>query len=312
MLKLLKCLCALSLAALPGLAAAADAPPPKVDVPKLEAYVRYLEGYTPQVKLAFDAPVPSAYKGYFRVVAHLSMARDNGIQQLGDKVLYTPDGESFISGPLWEAGQNPYADVLARLPTDGPSFGPADAKVTIVVFSDFQCPYCREFAKTLRNNVPQKYPSEVRVVFENFPIESLHPWAFAAAEAGRCVAQEKPAAFWLFHDWIFEHQGEVSPQNLKEKVMTFAQGQDLPAAPLTACLASPDSAASIRERIRIGRELQVQQTPSLFINGRMLGGAVPWDTLNAVIQLELARPKEIPGPSSASCCAVNAPTVVTK
>ena len=312
MQKVLKCLCALSLAGVGAWAARADEAAPKLNLPKLEAYVRYLEGYTPQVKLAFEAPVPSAYKGYFRVVAHLSIARDNGVQQIGDKLYYTPDGERFVSGTFWEMGENPFADILSLLPTDGPSFGPANAKVTIVVFSDFECPYCREFAKTLRNNVPQKYPNDVRVVFENFPIESIHPWAFDAAEAGLCLANEKPAGFWAFHDWIFQQQGEVTPQNVKEKVTAFAQEQNVPAAGFAACLNSPQTAAAIRESIKKARELQIQQTPSLFLNGRMLPGAASWETLNAVIQLELTRPKEIPGPAASQCCSVSAPTVLGK
>ena len=312
MLKVFTLLWALLMLALGSLAASADSAVPKLDVQKLEAYVRYVEGYTPQVKLAIDAPVPSAYKGFFRVVVHLSLARDKAVQQVGDKSYYTPDGERFTSGPMWSLDQNPFADTLARLPSEGPSFGPPEAKVTIVVFSDFQCPYCREFAKTLRNNLPQKYPKDVRVIFENFPIESIHPWAFAAAEAGHCFAVEKPAIFWAYHDWIFEHQGEVTAQNVKEKVMAFAQTVDVPGAPLSACWEKPETAAAVRESLQIGRQLAVQQTPSVFLNGRMLPGAVSWETLNAVIQLELGRPKEVPGPTEAQCCGVSAPTVLPK
>jgi len=307
-----KCLCGLALACAVAIAASLDGHAPKIDPQKLEAYVRYTEGYTPQVKLAIDNPLPSAYKGYFRVLVHVSIAREKGTQQVGEKLYYTADGERFLSGQLWELGKNPFADTLERLPTDGPSFGPANAKVTIVVFSDFECPYCREFAKTMRINVPKKYPNDVRVIFEDFPLESIHPWAVAAAEAGRCVAQEKPAAFWLFHDWIFEHQQEVTAQNVKEKTLAFAQQQSMAAGNLSSCLDSHASAAAVNESLRAGRELQVQQTPTLFLNGRMLGGAVPWATLDAVIQLELGRPKEVPGPPAGQCCGVSAPTVLEK
>ena len=79
--------------------------------------------------------------------------------------------------------------------------------------------------------------------------------------------------------------------------MAFAQTQNLPAATLSSCLDSHASAAAVNDSLRAGRELQVQQTPTLFLNGRMLGGAVPWSNLDAVIQLELERPKEIPGPA---------------
>ena len=317
MQKVVKCFCALALACVSAVQAgagvpASDALVPNIDTQKLEAYVRYTEGYTPQVKLAFDTPTPSAYKGYFRVRVHLSIAREKGIQQVGEKLYYTDDGEHFLSGQLWELGKNPFEDTLVRLPTDGPSFGPANAKVTIVVFSDFECPYCREFAKTLRTKVPQKYPNDVRVIFEAFPIDSIHPWAVAAAEAAHCIADENPEAFWAFHDWIFEHQGEVTPQNLKDKTLAFAQTKNLPAAPLSACLDHHSTAAAVTASLQAGRALQIQQTPTLFVNGRMVGGAVPWETLDAVIQLELGRPKEIPGPSVKACCEVSAPTILGK
>ncbi len=307
-----KYLGALGLAGVAAIGADVNGTAPKIDRQKLEAYVRYTEAFTPQVKVVIDNPAASAYKGYFRVMVHLSIERYKSTQKVGDKLYYTPDGQRFISGQLWDVDGNPFLDNLERLPADGPSFGPANAPVTVVVFSDFQCPYCREFAKTVRNNLPQKYPKEVRVIFEDFPLESLHPWAFSAAEAGRCIWEAKPAAFWAFHDWIFEHQGEVTAQNLKEKTLAFAQQQNLAAAPLSSCLDSHTAAAAVNESLRAARELQVQQTPSLFVNGRMVGGAVPWATLDAVIQLELNRPKEIPGPGAGKCCQASAPTVAPK
>ncbi len=187
-------------------------PAPKIDKQKLETYIRYAEGYSPEVKMAIDDPVPSAFPGYFRVLVHLSA----GTHKL-DRVYYvTPDGVQFINGSIWKLNESPFLDTLEHLPTDGPSFGPSNAKVTVVVFSDFECPYCRELAKTVRDNIPQKYPNDVRVVFKDFPIDSIHKWARAAAEAAHCLASQKPEAFWAFHDWVFEHQQEVNETNLRE------------------------------------------------------------------------------------------------
>jgi protein-disulfide isomerase len=268
---------------------------PKIDKQKFQEFLRYAEGYTEAVKFSIDDPVPSAYPGFWRVIVHVSL----GERKAGDRLYYvTAEGQNFISGTLWELGKNPFADILAQLPTNAPSFGPADAKVSVVIFSDFQCPYCREFAKTVRDNIPKKYPNEVRVVFVDFPIDAIHPWARAASEAAHCLADQKPSAFWDFHDWIFEHQGEVNAGNLREKTLTIAKEQNIDASKVGSCIDSHATAGIVEEAVKQGRLLQVQQTPTEFVNGRLVGGAVPWKGLDSVIELELKRPKDIPGPSS--------------
>ncbi len=296
-----------------------DTPVPKIDKPRLELYLRYIEGYTAQVKFVIDDPTPSAYKGFSRVVVHLSL----DAQKVGERVYYvTPDAERFVSGSLWSVNENPFADTLDRLPSNGPSFGPADAKVTIVAFSDFQCPYCREFANTIRTTLPKQYPDTVRFVFEDFPLDAIHPWARAASEAAHCVGDSKPAAFWAFHDWIFEHQGDVDnvfknqkatfATYLKDNTLAIAKQQGLDSAKVETCINTHAPAKEVEESVRAGRDLQIQQTPTSFINGRLVPGAVNSKNLAALIQLELDRPKEIPGPGTVKCCEVTIPTVFKK
>ena len=286
----------------------AQSGPPKLDKAKLEAYLRYAEGYTDKVVFAIDDPTTSQFPGYYRVIAHLSM----GPQKV-DRVYYvTPGGQEIISGSIWNLRQSPFLDTLAHLPTSGPSFGPADAKVTIVVFSDFQCPYCREFAKTVRDNLPQKYPKDVRVVFEDFPIGSIHKWAHAAAEAAHCLGQQKPDAFWAFHDWIFPHQQEVNSDNLREKSLEIAKEQNLDLAAAGSCIDTHATAQQVDRSIEAGRALQIQQTPTAFVNGRTISGAIPWSSLNTVIQMELNRPKEIAEGAPEKCCEVGLPKVGKK
>lgn len=278
------------------LSSGADLAQPKIDKTKLEAFIRYTEGYTPAVKIVVDDPTPSPFAGFSRIVVHLSM----GEERRTEKVYFVSfDGKQFVNGTLWNLNESPYLDTLLHLPLDGPSFGPANAKVTMVVFSDFQCPYCREFARTMREEVPKKYPNDVRVIFKDFPIAIIHKWAFAAAEASHCVGDGNPGAFWAFHDWIFEHQGEVNEANLREKVVEFAKTQGgLDAAQVGACLDSHAKAGEVRESLKAGEALGIQQTPTSFLNGRMLSGALPWKNLDPVLQLELNRPKEVPGPPS--------------
>ena len=291
-----------------GAAHAADPQPPKLDKPKLEAYLRYAEGFTPAVKFVIEDPTPSPFNGYYRVVVHLSTS-----QSKLDRVYYlTPDGKDFISGSIWNVNENPFLDTLQHLPTSGPSFGPANAKVTVVIFSDFECPYCRAFAKTVRDNLPQKYSNDVRVLFEDFPIQSIHPWAFAASEAAHCIGAQKAEAFWTFHDWIFEHQQEINPGNLRDKAAAFVKDQGLDPSKFLSCLDTHAMAANVSDSMKAGQGLQIQQTPTTFVNGRELSGAIEWKTLNEVIQMELNRPAAVPPPAAEKCCESSIPTVVKK
>lgn len=299
---------ALCVAASLPLSVVAQSGPPKLDKAKVEAYLRYAEGYTDQVKIAIDDPTASPFPGYFRVIAHLTMG-----QQKVDRIYYvTPDGQDFISGSIWKLTETPFADTLAHLPATGPSFGPADAKVTIVVFSDFQCPYCREFAKTIREALPQKYPKDVRVIFEDFPIEVIHKWARAAAEAAHCLGNQNPAAFWAFHDWIFQHQQEVDPGNLREKSLQIAKEQNLDLPAVGSCIDTHATAQEVNRSLQAGRALEIQQTPTIFVNGRTISGAVAWPTLDKVIQMELNRPKEIAKTAPENCCEVSIPKTLKK
>lgn len=285
-----------------------EPPPPKLDRTRVESYVRYAEGFTPNVQMAIDDPIPSPFKGYFRVVVHLTA----GAQKI-DKVYYvTPDGQHFIAGNVWDLNETPFVDTLEHLPMNGPSFGPENAKVTIVIFSDFQCPYCRQFAKTVRDNVPKKYPDQVRVIFEDFPIDSIHKWARAAAEDAQCIANQKTDAFWAFHDWVFEHQGEINEGNVRDKILDFAKTQNLDTTKLTSCIDTHATTTLVKEEHEKGEELQVQQTPTVFVNGRTIGGAVPWTTLDTVIQVELNRPKDIAMPAGQKCCEVSIPGITKK
>lgn len=291
-----------------GALSATDSPPPKLNKPKLEAYIRYSEGFTSDVHFSIDDPIPSAYKGYFRVVAHLT----KGNNRL-DRVYYvTPDGQHFVNGAIWDLNNSPFLDTIEHLPTDGPSFGPANAKVTIVVFSDFECPYCRQLAKTLRDDIPQKFPNDVRVIYKDFPIDSIHPWARAAAEASHCIADQKIPAFWAFHDWIFEHQQEVNQANLREKTLNFAKENGLDGTKTANCMDMHAEAQVVDQSLRAGQALQIEQTPTLFLDGRTVGGAISWEQMQTLIDLELKRPADVPGPPVEKCCEVPISTVVKK
>lgn len=289
-----------------SLPAADPSPPaPKIDRAKWETFLRYAEGYVSAVKFDFEEPKPSFVPGFFQVTVHLS----NGEGKL-DRQYYTADGQTILSGTLWNVNEGPFSETLKLLPKDGYSFGPPDAPVNIVVFSDFQCPYCSQLAKTIRQDLPKKYGDKVHIVFADFPLTNVHPWARVAAESGRCLGEQNPSAFWAFHDWIFDHQKDINPSNLRDKTMEVAKAQSLDLAKLATCLDTHASAAAIDKSVQVARLLQVQQTPTFFVNGRIETGALPWDRLAALIDFELSRPKVFSPPvAEEKCCEISIPKV---
>jgi protein-disulfide isomerase len=277
----MRTICLLALAAV---ALADPTGPPKVDKAKIEAYLRYV--FPPNTNIVLDDPTASPIPGVQQIMAHLSL----GTEKIDRAYYLTPDGEHLINGAIWDLNKSPFEETLKKLPADGYATGPVNAKVTIVVFSDFECPYCKQFAATIRQNVAQKYPNDVRIVFKDFPLTPIHPWAHGAAEAAHCLGEQKPEAFWAFHDWIFEHQGEVNAGNLREKTLALAKTQKLDEARVASCIDTHATAAAVDESVKAARGLQVELTPTFFINGRMQTGATPWERLDAMIQRDLHSP----------------------
>jgi protein-disulfide isomerase len=163
-----------------------------------------------------------------------------------------------------------------------PSYGDAKAAVTIVEFSDFQCPYCLRAMPTLKQ-VQQKYGSRVRVVWKDFPLYRIHPQALKAAEGARCA--EEQGKFWPYHDILFANQSALMLDDLKK----YAKDLSLDTPRFNMCMDSAKYAARVKEGIDAGMRLGVSSTPTLFINGRVLPGAYPIDEISAVIDEELQR-----------------------
>jgi protein-disulfide isomerase len=165
---------------------------------------------------------------------------------------------------------------------DGPAQGPADAPVTIVEFSDFQCPFCSRVIPTLER-VTEEYGEKVRLVFRQFPLHRIHPEAQKAAEASFCADDQ--GKFWEMHDAMFADQGGLAVDKLKEK----AAALELDEAAFAECLASDKYADRVDADLQAGTAAGVSGTPALFINGRFLSGAQPFDEIAKVIDDELKR-----------------------
>ena len=163
--------------------------------------------------------------------------------------------------------------------------------VSIVVYSDFECPFCRAEALMLRENLPA-YADRVRVTFKDAPAEPVHPWARAAALAGRCVYSQNEDAFWRYHDWMFAHQAEITPQNIGAKVLSWAAGEPkVDSFQLTRCIGTGAAEGEVEKSLAEARAIGVTKLPTLFVNGRKFEEAVPWDKLRAAIDQEIAQGK---------------------
>jgi protein-disulfide isomerase len=163
-----------------------------------------------------------------------------------------------------------------------PTRGPQQARVTIIEFSDFQCPYCRSFNATL-DRVMKEFGSDVRLVFRQFPLGEIHPMAEKAAEASLC-AQEQ-GKFWELHDLMFKDQANLAVSDLKAK----AAGLGLETTAFNSCLDSGKYGDKIRQDIRDGALAGATGTPAFFINGRFYSGARPYEDIAGIIKDELSR-----------------------
>lgn len=269
--------------------------PGALDKATLENYLRHLELFREAVTFKLDDPRPSKYlPGFSEVLVHLIF---NSAEK--DELFYiSPDGQTIVRGDVFNLGKSPFQANLDKLTlTDQPSFGPAGAPVTIVEFGDFECPDCKMEAPILRHDLTEKYGGKVRVYFKNFPLESVHPWARAAAIAGRCVVQQGQPAFWKFYDWIYDNQDQITGENLKAKVSAWAGDNGVDTLKLGQCIDTKATEPEVDRSIAEGHALGVQGTPTLFINGRKIGGLM-WPDLQLVINKELEY--ATPSPKSAS------------
>ncbi|HEY2844769.1 MAG TPA: DsbA family protein, partial [Bryobacteraceae bacterium] len=180
-----------------------------------------------------------------------------------------------------------------------------------VEFGDFQCPVCKTEAEVFRQNVAKTYADKVRVYFKDFPLESIHPWARMGSIAGRCVFQSDPNAFWKYYDWVYENQASISLDNFSAKMQDFAKDNGVDGVQLARCIDTKASEADVNRNIAEGRALQVSATPTLFINGRKLDGALEWPQLQQLIQVEIDHQAKVPDAGD-QCCVVNIPSIVKK
>lgn len=292
-----------------GALLAQSAPPPAskkpaIDKAKIEAYIRHLFVWPPPIEVAIGDPQPGPMPGFYEV----KIRGSQGEASQEETFYVSTDGRKIIRGTVFDVDKNPFKSDLDKLKTEyQPSIGTPGAPVVLVEFSDFECPYCRQQAKMLRDELLKQFPKEVRLYYLDFPLESLHPWARSAAVAGRCIFHQNASAFWDYHDWIFENQDQVTPENLKDKVLEFASGKGIDGPQLSKCIDTRATEEEVNKTRAEGRDLEVNSTPTLFVNGRRMVGTVQWADLKRVIDYEIDYQKTAKNAGEDCGCSVQLP-----
>jgi protein-disulfide isomerase len=246
-----------------------------------EAFLRDLYAWGPEFTVKLGPLTQSPAVDYYKVPIQVSY---NGQTDSGE-VFVSKDGKSVLRGDVFDMRKPPYAGVQAHLNTAGnPSTGPDDAPITLVEFADFECPHCREFSENFAT-IQQKFPN-IQLVYKDFPLTDIHPWAETGAIAARCAFIQSPAAFWKMHDAIFKAQDDITPDNAWDQFNGFAKDEGLDADVFKSCMASPEAKKAVDANHDDGVMLGINSTPTVYVNGRPVVGGDP-NTLVQYIQYEL-------------------------
>ena len=189
-----------------------------------------------------------------------------------------PSGGEVAEVPITPEAQYTRYDI----PTEGyPSLGPDDAPITIVEFSDFQCPFCRRFHQDTYDALLNAYPGQIRFVYRNLPLTSIHPDAMPSAIASMCANDQN--AYWDYHDKLF------SSETLdRATFVQYAMELNLNVEEFSTCLDSGKHDEFIQQDMDFALNLGVQSTPTFFINGLAIVGAQPLSSFQQLIDMELA------------------------
>jgi protein-disulfide isomerase len=271
-----------------GLAQAPPAPSAAATAPlqkKVEDFLRYYFALGPEVQITVGPPKELGSSGLSELP--VDVKSPEGSDNL--KMYVTNDGRYLFRGDVQDLTKDPLAETVAKIQTKGsPVLGNPNAPITIVEFADFECPVCRNLHDTLRGILP-KYP-QVKLIFKDYPIDSLHPWARTAALAGHCAFQQDPSAFWKMYDQIYDSQDLITASDVYQRVQDYAAKAGLNGDTFKSCLGSSEAAEAVKANQANGELVEVRSTPTIFVNGRRFVGSDA-RTIEQYIQYELAHQK---------------------
>ena len=249
---------------------------------EVEASMKRSFGYDPGVTWQIYEIKESSIPGLAEIL--VSMNKQQPVH-----LFLVPGTQTAIAGQMIPFGPDPFAAARANLKgAFGSSRGGQNPPIEIIEFSDLECPHCK-VAQPVLAKLFADFP-QLRFIFQQFPLPaSMHPWALKAAQYADCAGQMDKDAFWKYVDSIFENQGGIALATADDKLKELATGVGLDAQKISTCAASPETDARIKKSQALGATLEVNETPTVFINGRRVPGIanIPYENLKQLVQFEI-------------------------
>ena len=260
---------------------------------KIERQVRSFYNLPVDVKVTVGAVAPSTdWPGYDTV----SVGIDGGDGKPRNyDFLLSKDRATMLRVTKFDLTKDPFAELMHKIDVSGrPSRGAKSAKVVLINFDDFECPFCSRMHETLFPEILKEYGDRVTFIYKDDPLSEIHPWAIHAAVDANCLAAQSGDAYWDFADYIHANKQEVDSEHTPGArfaaldKMTMLQGQkhSLDAGKLESCVKNQNEDA-VRASMKEADDLGINGTPAIFINGQKLDGAVPISEVRAVLDAAL-------------------------
>ncbi len=254
----------------PNLASAAQALNQAATGEKIIKYIRQRFNVPDTVKLTVSEFRESIYPDFYETILTL----DDGKGKRTQSFFLSRDGRYLVEGDIFTLNGDPRKDIVRLMSTaDQATQGPATAPVTLVEYSDLQCPSCAEFHGTLETQIIPKYGDKLRVVFKEFPLVNVHDWSLTAAVAAQCTYQIDPSKYVAFRSVIFKNQVTLNADHIRDLLLHLAAKVGVDNMKLASCIDSQASLPRVEASMREGQTLGVSQTPTSFINGRIVVGS---------------------------------------
>ena len=273
-------LCLIATLVLAALAAAQEKTAALPTEETVNSFMQQTLGYDSSVTWKVSSIKPSVAAGLSEVTVVLTSPKGQSLTTF----FVSEDGRHAIAGEIMPFGAKPYAPAQEALlkGVNGPAKGPDKSAVTIVEFSDLQCPHCKD-AQPVIDKLLAAEPN-ARFVFQNYPLP-MHNWAAKAAGYADCIGRSSNDAFWKFVQGTFDEQANITEANADEKLTGIADSAGVKGADMAACANKPETRAHVEKSVQLGTDVGVTGTPTLFINGRKIGNVVgiPEDVLKGLV-----------------------------